>query len=545
MSTQRPAWISRLILYSPVIVCLAIMLPRLLSAQFGFFDDGRTVSTAAQMTEGSWDWNWDLTAGRFRPVYRLFFALPYVLFGKEPFWYFIANTILFMLTVVVTIALVLRLGGSKVQAWTTGMLFAISGPIIENYYTLSKGEALQLMLIVSSLLLLSFLNTLQSTRKKIGLLAAITLVLFAAHATKETSLIMILISLAWLIVAGISKKFKRSPNHWSAYAAYLFANILAGTSFIVLRTIFIPKTVGGSYTGNYEFGLSRILASLIRWSGWLIRDYAYLAPLLLIAVIWCLRNRRIPQSELLLNTLIWSIAWMGIFLPWKYTVEYYMLAFALGAAFLGGWLISQVLGDVLSIRRSKWTRILSAMGLAASASLLIIAQCNNIATARIQLAIDAANGKLLEYLIHQIPTGGTVWLNIQTSNEYVEQLGFLKDAWGRTDIQVKLFQNTLTPGNNNFIVTPFVHNHPLLTVRMGVIEANQKPWNQDLQSYLSTHSGWVQGYATEQHFHLTILDLPRLMCPVMQGRNFCTTKLPILDTRLFTYGWQIYRLENP
>lgn len=545
MPTRRLTWINGLLLFSPVIVCMAIMLPRLLSAQFGFFDDGITLRIADQTAKGSWDWNWDFSAGRFRPMYRLFFTFPYILFGKQPFWYFIANTIIFVLVVAMTIALVRRLSGSNVQAWITGMLFAISGPIAENYYTLSKGEALQLMWVISSLLLLSTFRTQQNTTRRISLIAAITLVLFAAHATKETSLIMIPVSLAWLIVAWIHKKIQRAPIHLSAYLVYLIANILAGVSFIALRIIFIPKISGSSYAGNYELGLDRLLASLIRWSGWLVRDYAYLFPLLLIALIWCLRNRRIPQAELFINASIWTIAWMGIFLPWKYTVEYYMLSFAMGTAFLGGWLMCQVLGDVLSSQQRKWTRILSGIGLVASILLLISMLCNNIMTARIQLAIDAANGDMFEYLIRQISTDGTAWLNIQSSNEYVEQIGFLKDAWGRPDIQVKLFHNKISPGKQDYLITPYVHNHPLLTVRMGVIEASQNLWNQDLQTYLATHSGWEQVFGTDQNFRLMILDLPRLLCPFMQGRDFCTARLPVLDTRTFAYGWQIYRLEAP
>lgn len=545
MSIQRLIRTKPLILYSPALLCLAIMLPRLISAQFGFFDDGKTLSIADQMVRGTWNWNWEFNPGRFRPVYRLFFTMPYALFGKQAFWYFFVNTILFVLVVVEAIVLVRRLGGSNVQAWTTGTLFAISGPVAENYYTISKGEPLQLLLLVGSLLVLTLFNIQQSRRQKISLVLGMAVILFAAHTTKETSLSMIPISLAWLGIAWGRMKLKHLPSHVPAYAAYLIANILAGITFLALRSAFITKSAGGSYVGNYQFGISRILASLIRWSGWLIRDYAYLIPLLIIAAIWCFRNRRLLQDELFLNTLIWMIAWMCIFLPWQYTVEYYMLAFALGTAFLGGWLVSLVLGETLSARQKKWTRIFSSVGMAISALLLLITLFDNYSSARIQLAVDAANNNMFEYMIQHIPEGGTLWINIQTSNEYVEQLSLLKDVWGRTDVQVKLFHNNVIPGANDFIVTPNVTNQPLLTVRMGIIAANQNPWNRDLRNYFSAHSGWRQVYKANQHFRLMIVDLPRLLCPVMQGRSFCTASAPILNTRIFTYGWQIYQLETP
>jgi hypothetical protein len=544
MPTQRPSWINRLILYSPGLVSFAIMLPRLASAQFGFFDDGRTLATAAQMAHGSWDWSWDFLAGRFRPVYRLFFSLPYALFGREPFWYFVANAVIFVLAVVGVIALVRRIGGSDTQAWVTGMLFATSGPVAENYYTLSKGEALQLVLLVGSLLLILSYEKLHSQWRKSVLLLMTMLVLFAAHATKETSLIMLPISLVWLLGAWVRQRSGRSSAHLPIYGAYCLANILAGAIFISLRMVFVTQTAqGGSYAQSYEFGLSRLLASTVRWSGWLIRDYSYLAPLLLIAVFWCLRIRRIPQAETAFNSLVWMGAWMGIFLPWQYTVEYYMLSFALGAAFLGGWLLAQIIQKPVFV--NKWSRILTIIGLAVSAILFISTLGNNISTARIQLAVDAANDKMLDYLVQQLPTGSTVWINIQASNEYIEQLGYLKDGWRRTDINLQLFHNPIIPGNKDYIVTPFVANLPLLTVRMGVIESSQLTWTQDLNSFLSEHPDWKQVFETDHRFQLIVTDLPRLFCPWMQGRNFCAVDSPILNTRAFSYGWRIYQQENP
>ena len=69
---------------SPIIVAVLIMLPRLLSPQFGLFDDGRSMVTAQKVTQGVWDMSVDDFEGRFRPLYWLFFALPYALFGDGP-----------------------------------------------------------------------------------------------------------------------------------------------------------------------------------------------------------------------------------------------------------------------------------------------------------------------------------------------------------------------------------------------------------------------------------------------------------------------------
>jgi hypothetical protein len=65
----------------------------------------------------------------------------------------------------------------------------------------------------------------------------------------------------------------------------------------------------------------------------------------------------------------------------------------------------------------------------------------------------------------------------------------------RDDLSVQLFD----PGSelpevcqpeDCFIVTPFIKNQPLLTVRMGVHEPTQENWNDSLMTFLNNHSGW-------------------------------------------------------
>ena len=123
------------------------------------------------------------------------------------------------------------------------------------------------------------------------------------------------------------------------------------------------------------------------------------------------------------------------------------------------------------------------------------------------------------------------------------ELGF--HGWGRADINLEMFDNPITPGNNDYIVTPFVANLPLLTVRMGVLEPSQDTWNRDLGSYLYEHPGWKQVFETDHYFHLTIIDLPRLLCPLMRGRTYCVANSPVIDNRDFSYGWRIYFQEIP
>ncbi|KPL82006.1 hypothetical protein SE15_12790 [Thermanaerothrix daxensis] len=70
---------------------LLILLPRLLSPSFGLLDDGRTLTVAHQITQGQWRVDFDLDAGRFRPVYWTYYALLYRLADAHPLGWFVGK----------------------------------------------------------------------------------------------------------------------------------------------------------------------------------------------------------------------------------------------------------------------------------------------------------------------------------------------------------------------------------------------------------------------------------------------------------------------
>jgi len=202
-------WGKKFLLYSPALVAVLLMLPRILSAQFGLFDDGRTYTTAHQILDGVWDMSIDNYEGRYRPMYWVFYTAPYALFGDHPSGHFAWNAIFLAMTVGILVSFIKRLHGSDLQAWASGMLFAFSGPVIENYYTLSKGEAIQLFWLRTSLWLWISLGRFQRRWQWAIAVVGIGLALLLANLSKETALVMIPISLAWLALAVLAQWFAR------------------------------------------------------------------------------------------------------------------------------------------------------------------------------------------------------------------------------------------------------------------------------------------------------------------------------------------------
>ena len=546
--SKRRAMFGDLLTYSPALICLAIMLPRLLSPQFGLFDDGNTVSVAHQVTGGGWDvWRVDADAGtgRFRPAYWLCLSLIYRLFGTDPLWYFLANGLAFAGITLGLICLTRAAGGSRLQAGTAGMLFALSSPAIESFYTLSKGEPLQLLWLVASLLVIGARSRLRKAVVRAGALLLGGFFIFLADATKETSLVMIPVSLAWFLAAWVGRKATHDRQRFQAQSTYFLATVLAGMVYLGLRASIVGQALApGTYAGRYSLQLSQMLATGFRWAGWLTRDFSYLVPLAsLLGACWVLR-RRADQGAVLFDAFLWMVGWVIVFLPWGApTVEYFLLPFAAGGSIFAGVVVGQASGAIADT--SKTERALVVTGLVLTAGLFLVTLSNNAANGRQQLAVDAANADMLDYLASNLPLGSIVVVNIQDPNEYVDEIGLhLHGIWNRPDLVVDYFryqEALLSPAASPpyYVVTPSVENQPRLAVRMGVVESTVSEWNDSMLEFLDGFAEPV--YQTERHFRLLTIDMLRLFCPLFPRREYCHVTSPVIDRRVFSFGWTIYQ----
>ncbi len=526
-----------------------MMLPRLISPQFGLFDDGRSLITSQKIVAGNWDMSIDVFEGRYRPVYWLYFALFYGLFGENPFWFFLGNTLVFAITTYCIIKFVKTINGSNLQAWTSGLFFALAGPTIESYYTLSKGEAVQTAFLCVSLLVITSYARFENHWKRLSVMMAAALAILLSNMAKETTIVVIPISFIWFIASWLRLKQTKDYLGFTTRRAYLGSNIIGSLTFITFRAYFVTKSLtGGAYTGHYVFGLDRFMASAFRWAGWLIRDFSYLVPLVIVLLVVFLLEKRLPQGTLLFETLVWMGVWVASYLPWVFMTEYYMLPFAVGASVFGGVLVYQVIGLLFDFTKRK--HVLAAACLGVSIILLFMTLVNNISNAQIQLAVDAANSELINYLAQNIPPQSIAWVNIQDPNEYYYTMGwYISDVKHRPDITLDVFKLQPIPLEYNpnqshyYIVSPNIMNQPPLVVRLGVQELSQKGWNDALQGYMGNN--WKIVYATEHHFRLLNIDLPRLFCPFMRFLNYCSSPVPSIDRRIFSYGWKVYNLTTP
>ena len=222
---------------------------------------------------------------------------------------------------------------TQLQAGAAGFLFALSGPVIENFYTLSKAEPIQVFLLVCSLILAGHCDREASLKRQVILALGIAGLLLLANATKETSLVMIPISAILLAVALVRKRWRAEASAPISSPARAREH-LPGAVFLFLRKHFATSPISsGSYTKAYSF--ANVGDAVGRLTGWVIRDFPQLLPFGVVAAL-LLMQRKSSQDRLLLLSAIWMLFWIGVFAPWHSSLEYYLLPFAVGAALFMG-----------------------------------------------------------------------------------------------------------------------------------------------------------------------------------------------------------------
>jgi hypothetical protein len=197
-----PLPLNRYLVVYGIILMMAtgVMIPRLCEPNFGLLDDGVTIAAVSSLLQQFNAGNWGIILGfegergRFRPLYWLYYAIPYYLSGPSPFGFFVAQWLSLVLTGIVIFSAVEVTTKDPLAGALSSLFYILSPPVIENYYTLSKPEApLVMWLAVSLYFLWRSSETLTSNRLRgYVLLGCSILPLTLAYFTKETALTTLL-----------------------------------------------------------------------------------------------------------------------------------------------------------------------------------------------------------------------------------------------------------------------------------------------------------------------------------------------------------------
>ncbi len=468
----------------PGLGSILLMLPRLTSAQFGLFDDAHVLVVADRILAGDWLASVEASGGQFRPLYWLYYAVVKAIVGLSPGGFFLGNALLFFAAVVLlgcVVRLVARSTGLALLAQT---LFLFSGPVVENVYTLSKPELLQVCWIGLALGAAALASRSASPGRRVGYAALSALGVASAALTKETGVLLAPIGLLWAVRAEVARR--RQPPGTGRMGRRVFLASAVGGAVLALGL----QTWAGSLANlpqGYASGFSLTNADLIRtnvgiWADWLLRDYLYLGVLGVAALAATAARRAWVEVGLLVDCLIWMGVWLAVYLPWQFTPEYYLLPLAMGAAGFG----AVSIGILVRLARQASTlpRLVAWPTLAVALLFFATTLPNNLTNARVQLAVDRANGELLAYATGRLPIGSLLVINIQEPNEYVTHFPtWVQQLLGRPDITVDTFrgEDPVPAGGADrpvFIASPVVENQFYPSVRLGVYESTARAWSR-------------------------------------------------------------------
>jgi hypothetical protein len=539
---------SALLSLAPVALALLVMLPRLSSPQFGLLDDGLTLRTGREVI-GRWSSVVHLIpeTGRFFPAYWLAYAAVFGAVGTRPLAFFAVNVLLFAGLLAILIRLVRLGGGTGLHAAVAAVLFALSGPAVETFYTLSKAEPIQMTWIGISLLATAASAAQGRWSRRAGLAAVAIAALLFAHATKETSVVLVPISLGWLALERWSNQERGASARFAG--TYAAVSVVAALAFAGLRWYFAPLGLAeGTYTRAYSLDVRTVGAALFRISARLLRDFAFLLPLVAGAVL-SMAGGRPASRRLVLYSCVWMGGWLAVYLPWPVTFGYHLLPFAFGAAMLGG----AIAGDSWRFRRhhpSVGRRAAAWSVLVAAALLWSATIVNAVADARVQLAVDRANADLVDVLAN-LPSPSRVVVNTTRVNEYVFEMPLhLSEIKSRPDVFVEHIARSepdATAPAGVFVATPEMANQPVPTVRIALDEPGVRHVNATLSAVLEGRGELV--YQAGQRRRLLELGVHRLLCRASaHGRvdpTYCPTDRGVIYWRTFSYGWQLHRLGPP
>lgn len=556
----REDTMKRYLLICGIVAVLAtvVMIPRLASPNFGLLDDGVTIHVSSYILQGfkvsdlGVIFRLESDRGRFRPLYWLYYAVPYSISGRSPFGFFVVQWLSLILTGIAICGAVGMATRDRLASVLSGIVYVLSPPVIESYYTLSKGEPpMVLWLVLSVFFLFGSINTLTSDRKQSHrLFAASALFLFIAYFTKETAHAMLVVSALWAISALWQDQISPNRNAFHIMCGYFVVNLILVGIYWGARTLFgVVGVSAGEDSGHYSFVLGTIYASLLRHVRWYIRDFAYLLPILafLIGLMWIMRNSKPSYRRwIVLNCVFWLVGWTAIMLPWHSTLEYYLLPATLGVSGIAGIGLSEIVKHLCN--PSRTIRTFAQIALSCVLVLGQFSIVNGFTNGRIQIAVDSSNTDLVDYLALKVPVNGTVLVNLPEPNEYVFEMGVhLAVLKQRQDIQVRYFNSLdLSADLGAFIVTPIMKNQPVPAVRIAVHEEGAKAWNSELQAKLGNKAKLV--YQKAKRVPLIMVAVEKPVCPVLLRANaqdgvYCGVKRPAIDTRVFEYGWEAYTIS--
>ena len=539
------------------IICLLVMLPRILSAQFGFLDDGVLLLHAQKSLSDPTSILYEFQgAGRFLPTALLLRMLVFFFAGFEPQRWYIWSMCVLIIICIEMAFMARRYSLNRIQALLSVLFFVLSPTMIENFYTLSKSESPLLLLIASAMLLATAFSSSSNRFMKTLVVILCFLLLLLSFGAKETAIVLPFLFLSWAMLSWIY--FKRTGKYQDfvqSDSMLLIGSLIGCVLYWIVRSLLGIGNLS-SYSGGYQlFNLEKLLFNFKDLLGWLLRDYPYLLPISL-AVLLLKPLRQTKTTFFALRWFSWMGAWSLILLPWNY-LSYYLLPFSFGSGLFVGTILGQMLTPLLSeggshpemdIEKNRpiagtvpknWLFLLCAI----SFLLLIPPTANATAYATEQLVFDRANWQLLEQVV-KLPKDSQLLVNLPSQEEYFYEIKILVgEVLHRPDISIEAYQPPMALNHqpNIYLANPVFMNQILPRVR-GLNGPDVIEWGRCVEDNKDSSR---KIFSTRLQRRVLDIGLHRLLVFLHSSDMIGYSDRGIVVKTSIIYGWDLWKLSQP
>jgi hypothetical protein len=529
---------ARWLLLLPAAVAVLVLLPRVLDARFGLLDDAITLLNSQVFAHQPLAvFSHAKEHGRFFPFYLLYYSLIWLFAHENAVAFYCFNLLALAASAVCLAWAARRVGGTPWQSALTGIFFVLNLPVSSAFSTLSKCEVPQCLLLSAALAVAA-----SATRTTLRLLFTFTLLL-CAILTKETTYAVVPAAGAafcflWLNLRDFKLAWSRRQG------LFLLAALAAAAVAYAAWSAAQPGPVAaGSYASAYSITYERIANSALREVYFILRSWAYLVPVLIIAIL-CWRRLNEATQAAIVEGLAWAAAFLVILLPWPGIFEYHMAPAAIGFAFAAGFALPALAQMWRSAGVARW---LSAGAVAASLALLPLHVSTIVADQRIQMLVDRVNFQLIEEL-SRLPRDSRVFLNLPPLEYVVEARVHLHERFGRTDISVDAFDVDARQGAVEaapyYIASAATSGFNALFVRGALLDSDTRRWNRALDRDVAA-AGRVQKVSAVQETESLHDFAPQnIICLSGRFHGPCEPARAFFLPRHLEYGWTVSRVES-
>ena len=402
-----------------VILSIIFFLPNITPAYFGLLDDGQTISISQKIVSS---FDMDLMgggdSGRFVPIYWLHHILLYVFWGITPIFYYLVHAVGLSIVLFMIYKITQLLTEKRKISILASLLYLLSLPVVESYYTLGKPETQQALYLVFMLYFFLKIDRYLTEKKQSPIprkLFALTIIpLILLYFTKETSYALLPFSLFWMVFTWWTEKSRRTQRSKTAIL-FFAANIAAISLHQILKTLTSVASIStGGYSSMYQIASPKALfVGFGKWLTILIADN--IAFLILMAILTVIILKKIKETgfknttpkideQMLVFFALFSIFLTAVMIPWAILMDRYFLPAMIGTSIFVALFLNYAL-------KNKKTVLVKLVVITIILNLIMTLP---VYATRMQVysTWNHENGKMVDYIAENTPMNGIVYMNM-------------------------------------------------------------------------------------------------------------------------------------